>query len=292
MSKLKNRFIWLLLMVAMVAMVAVGVWQWPVISNKFENTLQNFKADLVALDFSGKQPRQLASELHETKLVAEDLLDQLVAGLVASQDLSIASGVIPEGGVTTDAPLIIYATPGEQLQTLLNTIVAINQDIQSRLQQFDIKSPNDHVAQPADMIEVNYSISNLSASIDTLPLLMSPELTKVESDFMPGQPPADSSLWSELAYEIGQDVGELVTIRKVSNLESQLLSPSHIYFLQEGLRLNFLLMRLSLFSHDDSDFNADLEATEAWINQYYDKKSEAVIGLLQVLDQLRNKEDQ
>ena len=109
---------------------------------------------------------------------------------------------------------------------------------------------------------------------------------------MPGQPPADSSLWSELAYEIGQDVGELVTIRKVSNLESQLLSPSHIYLLQEGLRLNFLLMRLSLFSHDDSDFNADLEATEAWINQYYDKKSEAVIGLLQVLDQLRNKEDQ
>jgi uncharacterized protein HemX len=286
MSKSKSRFIGLLLIVAM---VAVGVWQWPAISNKLENTLQNFEADLVESDIFGKQPRQLASELHETKLVAEDLLDQLVARLVASQDLSIASGVIPAGRVATDAQLIIYATPGEQLQTLLNTIVAINQDIQGRLQQFDIESPTDYVAQPADIIGVNYNLSNLSASIDALPLLMSPELTKVESGFMPV---ADSSLWSELAYEIGQDVGVLVTIHKVSNLESQLLSPSHIYFLHEGLRLNLLLMRLSLFSHDDSDFDADLEATEAWINQNYHKKSEAVIGLLQVLDQLRNKEDQ
>lgn len=307
-SKLKSRFISLLLAPFFAALI---IWQWPIISGKMlevKETVETFIADIDAL---GENSRALMTAVEETKLATEDRLTQLENHLVKSQELQLAIESFRET-IDDDADdenlleevtqLIHYAD--QHLSVTLNADVALESLRQAKVllknapdAQFsvlyesiekDIESLETIPETGTATMKISYQLRDMAASIKKLPLQMSADLKEVNLDFLPSQEPTEEKLWLKFLDEIWSDVKEFVHIQKVNNPDTEILSPSQIHFLNENLKLKFMLMQFSLLSHDKTSFDADLEAAADWINQHYDKNSELVIDMLQELNQLHN----
>ncbi len=306
-SKLKSRFISLLLAPFFAALI---IWQWPAISSKIlevKETVEIFIADIDAL---GENSRALMAAVEETKRVTEDRLNQLENHLVKSQELQAAIESFRETlAHDTDENLLeevrqLIQYADQHLSITLDTDVALES-----LQQAKVLLKNAHGTQFSTLYEsiekdienleaipddgsitmkVSYQLRDLAASIERLPLKMSADLKEVDIDFLPPQKPTKEKLWLKLLNEIWNDVKVFIHIQKVSNSDTEILSPSQIHFLNENLKLKFMLMQFSLLSHDKTSFDIDLGAAIDWINQNYDKNSGLVISMLEELNQLHN----
>lgn len=306
-SKLKSRFISLLLAPFFAALI---IWQWPVISSKIleaKETVEIFIADIDAL---GEDSRALMAAVEETKLATEYRLNQLEDHLVKSQELQAAIESFREtlAHDTNDDPLeevtqlIHYAD--QHLSVTLDTDVALES-----LQQAKVLLKNAHGTQFSALYEsiekdiagleaipdngsvtmkISYQLRDLAASIEKLPLQMSADLKEVDIDFLPPQEPTEEKLWLKFLNEIWSDMKAFIHVQKVSNPDTEILSPSQIHFLNENLKLKFMLMQFSLLSHDKTSFDIDLDAAIDWINQHYDKNSDLVIDMIEKLNQLHN----
>ena len=68
---------------------------------------------------------------------------------------------------------------------------------------------------------------------------------------------------------------QLVVVRQVGPPEPPLLPPPQAYFVRENLRLRLLNARLSLLARDEAGYREDLRAAQAWIQRYFDARSQA-----------------
>ncbi|MDH5553128.1 MAG: uroporphyrinogen-III C-methyltransferase, partial [Nitrosomonas sp.] len=275
-SKLKSRFISLLLAPFFAALI---IWQWPLISGKIlevKETAENFIADI---DAFGENSRALMVAVEETKLATEERLTQLENHLVKSQELELAIESFRE---TFDADaddeklleevtqLIHYAD--QHLSVTLDTDVALESLRQAKAllknardAQFSVLYES--IAKDIESLEaipetgtatmrISYQLRDMAASIKKLPLQMNADLKEVDLDFLPSQEPTEEKLWLKFLDEIWSDVKEFVRIQKVNNPDTEILSPSQIHFLNENLKLKFMLMQFSLLSHDKTSFDA------------------------------------
>ena len=306
-SKLKSRLITLLLAPFFAALI---IWQWPVISSKIleaKETVENFIADIDAL---GENSRALMTAVEETKLATEDRLNQLEDHLVKSQELQAAIESFretldhdaDENPLDEVAQLIHYADQHlsvtldagvalESLRKAKSLLKNVHGDQFSALQESiaeDIKALQAIPDTGTATMKISYQLRDLAVSIKNLPLQMNADLKEVDLDFLPQQEAAEEKLWLKFLNEIWSDVKALIHVQKVNNPDTEILSPAQIHFLNENLKLKFMLMQFSLLSHDKTSFDTDLEAATDWINQHYDKKSELVIDMLQELNQLHN----
>ncbi len=307
-SKLKSRFISLLLAPFFAALI---IWQWPLISGKIleaKETVETFIADIDAL---GEDSRALMNAVEETKLATEDRLTQLENHLVKSQELQLAIESFREtiDQETDDENLLEEITQlihyaDQHLSVTLDTDVALDSLRQAKTllmntpdAQFsilhksiakDIESLEAIPDTGTETMRISYQLRDMAASVKKLPLQMSADLKEVDLDFLPSQEPEDEKWWLKFLDEIWSDVKEFIHIQKANNPDTEILSPSQIHFLNENLKLKFMLMQFSLLSHDKTNFDTDLEAATDWINQHYDKNSELVIEMLQELNQLHN----
>jgi len=85
-------------------------------------------------------------------------------------------------------------------------------------------------------------------------------------------------LWSELKSVVRIEVSDRPL--------APLVSPEQAYFLKENLRLRLLSARLALLARDAQAFKMDVNATAAWVKQYFDLQAKPVQDLVATLTQL------
>jgi uroporphyrin-3 C-methyltransferase len=300
----------LLPLIIVVIIVSLTTWQWPTINSQFVKTQQSIKIYFDEIDALGQKKRALMTDVAATQQAAEERLSQYETRLAESQKIQEAFDAVSEESPNdlTSAALenieqqIIFAhlhlNLGGDVKAALNALQkaqSLTQEIENEALSAlknsliqDIESLQ--AASSIDTKKIILRLDHLVAKIDTMPLIMDTSLTEVDIDITPEQMPIGDSTWFKFIDEIWQDAKSFVHVQKVKRPVIQLLSPSQIYFLRENLRLKFLLMRFSLLSHDNDNFNADLQVAINWINQYFDKNSEPVTDMIQALTQLQDDE--
>jgi uroporphyrin-3 C-methyltransferase len=133
-----------------------------------------------------------------------------------------------------------------------------------------------------DTAAVSSRIDGLVAAVDSLPLAFDER----ERAGVRKEPAADGGFLSRLGNEVWNELRQLVVVRRIDGTEPPLLPPTQAYFVRENLRLRLLNARLSLLSRDEAGYRADLRASQAWIQRYFDAKSKPAADALAQLKTL------
>lgn len=91
---------------------------------------------------------------------------------------------------------------------------------------------------------------------------------------------------TDLGTELLNELKRLVQIRRLGENEAVLLAPDQAFFLRENLRLRLLSARLALLSQDQAGFQADVQAAEQLLNQYFNTQDAGVAAAVRALKQL------
>ncbi len=134
-----------------------------------------------------------------------------------------------------------------------------------------------------DVPGLSLRLDQAIATIDTLPLAMEQRLPAQPAS----TPPAGEGGWRAFLHSVWQDLRQLVRIQNVDHPEPPLLAPQEQYFLRENIKLRLLSARFALLFNDQQSFRADLNAAGAWLRQYFDNRSPAVMSLQMLLKQMQ-----
>jgi uroporphyrin-3 C-methyltransferase len=134
-----------------------------------------------------------------------------------------------------------------------------------------------------DTAAVSSRIDGLVAAVDSLPLAFD---ERGERGAARKEPSPDGGFLSRLGNEVWNELRQLVVVRRIDGTEPPLLPPTQAYFVRENLRLRLLNARLSLLSRDEAGYRADLRASQAWIQRYFDAKSKPAADALAQLKTL------
>jgi uroporphyrin-3 C-methyltransferase len=200
----------------------------------------------------------------EERLIAE--VEQLMT--VANQQLQLAGNIKPA--------LLALQTAESRLQQIeapqvIQLRKALAQDIQ-RLQSLPL----------VDIAGMSTRLENLAETVDELPLV-SDRHPQPESQQAPDW---QANSWQKLAYEIWQDIKNVVRMERIDRPEPPLLSPEQNYFLRENIKLRLLSARIALLQHDESTYRADLRAAEKWLQDHFDMRENSSKIMLSTLRQL------
>ena len=200
----------------------------------------------------------------EERLIAE--VEQLMT--IANQQLQLAGNIKPA--------LLALQTADSRLQQIDTPQViqlrkALSQDIQ-RLQSLPF----------VDLVGISVKLDNLADSVKDLPLV-SDRHPKPESQQAPDW---QASSWQKLAYEIWQDIKNIVRMERIDRPEPPLLTPEQNYFLRENIKLRLLSARIALLQHDESTYRSDLRAAEKWLQDHFDMRENSSTIMLSTLRQL------
>jgi uroporphyrin-3 C-methyltransferase len=92
--------------------------------------------------------------------------------------------------------------------------------------------------------------------------------------------------WGGAARETWNELKQLVQIRRLTDPEAPLLTPTQTYYLRENLRLRLLSARLALLAREEALYQSDLKAAHAWVERYFDARDPTVAAALVSLDKL------
>lgn len=138
-----------------------------------------------------------------------------------------------------------------------------------------------------DQLALADQISHLIESVDALPLAMDTHLVKVNFPLEQLISPQDHR-WYQFINEIGRDLQQLIRIQKIDDPAIELLSPSQRDLIRENIKLRLRLAQYSLLTHDQTNFQTNLELAINLIHRHYDKQTESVIDILNELNQLQS----
>lgn len=289
-----------------IIIIALVVWQWPKINQQFVKTQQSIKNYFADIDALGEKKRALMAEVAATQQLANKRLNEYQATLDKSHKNQIAfDATVDEfsqdpNSVTLESIeqqiifAILHLDVGGDINAALNALLKA----QSLVQEIDDEqlapfksSLTENIetlktASSIDIKTINSRVTELADQIDTLPLASESSLTPVDISFLSETTPTENGAWFSLFHEMWQDAKSFIHVKKVSNPEIQVLSPSQAHFLRENLKLKFLLMQFSLLSGDINAFNTALQAAISWINQYYNNEETSVTDIRQALEQL------
>jgi len=136
-----------------------------------------------------------------------------------------------------------------------------------------------------DTAAVSARIDGLVAAVDALPLAFDERGGERAAEPKEGSAPERGFL-SRLGAEVWNELRQLVVVRRIEGAEPPLLPPTQAYFLRENLRLRLLNARLSLLARDEAGYRADLRASQAWIQRYFDARSKPAADALAQLKTL------
>jgi len=136
-----------------------------------------------------------------------------------------------------------------------------------------------------DAAAVSARIDGLVAAVDSLPLAFDERGAERAAERKEAPGPERGFL-ARLGNEVWNELRQLVVVRRIDGAEPPLLPPTQAYFLRENLRLRLLNARLSLLARDEAGYRADLRASQAWIQRYFDAKSKPAAEALAQLKTL------
>lgn len=76
--------------------------------------------------------------------------------------------------------------------------------------------------------------------------------------------------WQSVVYDMGNEIRQLIRVRRVDTADALLMSPTQAYFVRENVKLRLLNARLSLLSRNESAFRSDMVVVQDAIAQYFD----------------------
>ncbi len=200
----------------------------------------------------------------EERLIAE--VEQLMT--VANQQLQLAGNIKPA--------LLALQTAESRLQQIeapqvIQLRKALALDIQ-RLQSLPL----------VDVAGMSTRLENLAESVDELPLV-SDRHPQPQSQQAPDW---QANSWQKLAYEVWQDIKQVIRLERIDRPEPPLLAPEQNYFLRENIKLRLLSARIALLRHDEVSYRADLRAAEKWLLEHFDMRESASKIMLSTIRQL------
>lgn len=200
----------------------------------------------------------------EERLITE--IEQLMT--IANQQLQLAGNIKPA--------LLALQTADSRLQEIDTPQViqlrkALSQDIQ-RLQSLPL----------VDVVGMSVKLENLAENVSGLPLV-SDRHPQPESAQAPDW---EASSWQKLAYEVWQDIKNIIRLERIDRPEPPLLAPEQNYFLRENIKLRLLSARIALLQHDEMTYRADLRAAEKWLLDHFDMRESSSKLMLSTIRQL------
>lgn len=200
----------------------------------------------------------------EERLIAE--VEQLMT--IANQQLQLAGNIKPALLALQTADSRLHQIEAPQIIPLRR---ALSQDIQ-RLQKLPL----------VDVVGMSTKLENLAESVNELPLVSDrhPQQKSIQA------PDWGDNPWKKLAYEIWQDLRQIVRLERIDRPEPPLLAPDQNYFLRENIKLRLLSARIALLQHDEVSYRADLRAVEKWLLDHFDMRESTSKLMLSTIRQL------
>lgn len=142
-------------------------------------------------------------------------------------------------------------------------------------------------AQPAtDIVAASLRLDRLLADADNLPLLVD---TMLQDNLPQIQPIPTENAWYENIWQgVKNNMGNLVTVRKIGDPGAMAVSPEQLYFIRQNIKLRLLDARLALTERSSEIYQNDLNAVANEVNRYFDISSPAVKVWLSELDSLKS----
>lgn len=298
----------LLVLVAIVALLALGVsaWQWHDTRTRIAELTESSARRLAEIETRSKESRLLADQAREATTAAQVKIGVLEAKLAESQSQQIALEALyqelsrnrDEWGYAEIEQSLLIANQQLQLAGNVKAALIALQNADMRLQRMerpqltavrkalhlDIERLNalPHV----DTVGLSIRLDNLISAVDRLPLTM--EVRPAAESAAEAQEPGNGFM--RLAREAWAELKQLVRIQHMEKPDVPLLAPPQSFFLRENLKLRLLGARLALLARDEASYRADLKAAREWVERYYDTRSTSVESVAGALRNLHSSE--
>ena len=285
-----------------VALLFAGmVWLWLDTRSEVVNLRQELAGKLRETDSDSRDARAAARQAQEGVREAQGRISQLESRLAESQSQQLALEALYQDlsrgrdeWVLAEVEQIL-AIASQQLQLAGNVQAALValQTADARLarsEQPQLISVRKAMARDierlkaapnVDMVGLALRLDQVLAAVDNLPLATderAPAPQAAES--------RDEGFWARLGSGILDELKQLVRVRNIEQPEAPLLAPTQAYFLRQNLRLRLLNARLALLDRNDSVLRADLEASNVWLERYFDMRSKPVAAASASLKQV------
>lgn len=133
-----------------------------------------------------------------------------------------------------------------------------------------------------DVTSITVKLDQAIAQIDGLPLARDERLPQPAAE----TPPTPEPPWRRALSNIAHELRSLVRIEISDRPPAPLVSPEQAYFVRENLRLRFLSARNAILGRQEATYKADLRAAQGWVRKYFDTRTKAVQGVLELLSQM------
>ena len=296
--------------VAVLALVAVllaaglSVLAWLDTRNRIEATQEELARRLRDIESDAREARSVARQAQEGLRDAQAKLGQLDLRLAESQSQQLAlEALYQDLSRNRDEWQLaeieqVLAIAQQQLQLAGNVRAALLalELAEARLARSDrpqfapirralARDIERLKSLPAlDAATISARIDALVAAVDALPLAYDERAVRAAEAKQ--APPPEGGFLARLGGEIWKELRQLVVVRRIEGPEPPLLPPAQAYFLRENLRLRLLNARLSLLARDEAGYRADLRASQAWIERYFDARSKPAADALAQLKTL------
>ncbi len=94
--------------------------------------------------------------------------------------------------------------------------------------------------------------------------------------------------WQSVVYDMGNEIRQLIRVRRVDTADALLMSPTQAYFVRENVKLRLLNARLALSSRNESAFRGDMAVVQEAIGQYFDLRAKPTQVVQTLLKQMQN----
>ena len=149
-------------------------------------------------------------------------------------------------------------------------------------------------ARVTDLPGLMARLDDLVRQVDDLPLANAVASNRPAGPSRDQPPQQVSAWWQHSLLLLREEARSLLRVSRIDQPEAVLLAPEQGFFLRENLKLKLLNARLALLSRQSESARADVAASAAALNRYFDpasRKTQAAAGALQQIQgQLRSVE--
>jgi uroporphyrin-III C-methyltransferase len=299
--------------VAIAAFVLLAL-QWYESHTEINALQQELTKRIAEADAYNKETRQLAASSQDAIKQAEVKLGLLETRLAESQSQQVALEALyqelsrsrDEWALSEIEQMVTIAS--QQLQLAGNVPAALTalNAADNRLSRSDraqfiplrklIEKDIERLKSLpfVDITGMALKLDNQIAAVDTLPLSFDERRKSATGSNAKAPQRADppnaqqpvEGFWQRIGNEVMAELKQLVSVSRIDQPDSVLLTPGQSFFLRENLKLRLLNARFGLLARDQANFREDLSLAHAWVARYFDAKTKPVQDFQTTLDAL------
>lgn len=129
-------------------------------------------------------------------------------------------------------------------------------------------------------------IDELLRLADELPLVNAVAAVNASGSLQRADKETMPNWWGRVLRLVGEEARNLLRVSRVEQPDAVLLSPEQSFFVRENFKLRLLNARLGLLARQLESARADLAATSATLNKYFDpasRKTQSAASILQLV---------